>query len=50
MASIVTPIPIIPNIMYGVSSPNDCVIGPPMVGPNTHPSPKIVSYAPIIFS
>ena len=35
--------------MYGVSFPNDWVIGPPMVGPTAHPNPKIVSYAPIIF-
>ena len=35
--------------MYGVSSPNDCVIGPPIVGPIAHPKPKTVSYAPIIF-
>ena len=49
IASIVIPTPMIENMMYGVSFPNDCVIGPPMVGPTAHPNPKIVSYAPMIF-
>ena len=33
---------------YGVSSPNDWVSGPPMVGPIAHPTPNTVSYAPMI--
>jgi len=49
MARSVTPIPITQNIKYGVSSPNDCVIGPPIIGPIAQPIPKTVSYAPIIF-
>ena len=49
IANNATPIPIIQNITYGISFPNDCVIGPPMVGPIAQPIPKIVSYAPIIF-
>ena len=40
IASIVIPIPIIENMMYGVSSPNDCDIGPPIVAPTAHPNPK----------
>ena len=48
MAKIATPIPMIQNIRYGISSPNDCVIGPPIVGPIAQPIPKTVSYAPII--
>lgn len=36
------------NKIYGVSFPNDCDIGPPIVGPTAQPIPKIVSYAPII--
>ena len=39
----------IQKITYGVSFPNDCVMGPPMVGPMAQPMPKTVSYAPIIF-
>ena len=49
MASSVIPIPITPNTKYGVSLPNDCVIGPPIVGPIAQPIPNTVSYAPIIF-
>ena len=49
IARMTTPIPRTKNTRYGVSSPKDCVIGPPIVGPIAHPTPKTVSYAPIIF-
>ncbi len=49
IANSVTPIPITQNIKYGVSSPNDSVTGPPIIGPIAQPIPKTVSYAPIIF-
>lgn len=49
IASSATPIPITQNIRYGVSSPSDCDIGPPSVGPIAQPIPKTVSYTPMIF-
>ena len=47
-AKTVTPIPITQKMKYGASSPNDCVNGPPIVGPIAHPIPNTVSYAPMI--
>jgi len=46
--NIATPIPIIKKTKYGASFPKNCEIRPAVIGPDAHPIPKVVSYAPII--
>ena len=46
--NIATPNPIIKNIKYGASLPKNCEISPAVIGPDAHPIPNVVSYAPII--
>ena len=36
------------NTMYGASFPKNCEINPATIGPDAHPIPNVVSYAPII--